>query len=149
MQHEWHDHLKRHFSQGFPAFCGFEVVRVEQGLCESSLQVGAQHRQQDGFVHAGVLATMADHTAGYASFTTVGEESRILTVEFKINYLRPALGPLLVCRAKVINSGRRIKVAEAEVWSIADGIEKLAAKGMFTQMAVAGSDLQPGSEPPA
>ncbi len=149
MQQTWHDHLREHFSQGFPAFCGFEVVRVEQGLCESSLQVGEQHRQQDGFVHAGVLATMADHTAGYASFTTVNEEFRILTVEFKINYLRPALGPLLVCRARVINNGRRIKVAEAEVWSVANGLEKLAAKGMFTQMAVAGSDLQPNPASPA
>ena len=146
MQHTWHDHLREHFSQGFPAFCGFEVTRVGQGLFESALQVGDRHRQQDGFVHAGVLATMADHTAGYASFTTVGEEFRILTVEFKINYLRPALGPLIVCRARVINSGRRIKVAEAEVYSVADGVEKLAAKGMFTQMAVAGTDLQPDPE---
>jgi uncharacterized protein (TIGR00369 family) len=144
MQQTWHEHLREHFSQGFPAFCGFKVTRVGQGLFESALQVADRHRQQDGFVHAGVLATMADHTAGYASFTTVSEEFRILTVEFKINYLRPALGPLIVCRARVINSGQRIKVAEAEVYSVADGVEKLAAKGMFTQMAVAGADLQSG-----
>jgi uncharacterized protein (TIGR00369 family) len=149
MRNRWHDHLREHFSQGFPAFCGFEVTSVGDGLFESSLQVGVQHRQQDGFVHAGVLATMADHTAGYASFTTVSEEFRILTVEFKINYLRPALGPLLVCRARVINSGRRIKVAEAEVYSVDGGVEKLAAKGMFTQMAVAGTDLHPGPGQPA
>jgi len=141
MASEWFEHLKRDFVQGFPAFCGFEVVRADFGRFETCLEVRAEHRQQDGFVHAGVIATMADHTAGYASFTTTSENFRILTVEFKINYFKPATGPLIICRSKVINNGKRIKVAESEVFSVSDGAEKRVSKGMFTQIAVASEDL--------
>ena len=67
MASKWFDYLKKDFVQGFPAFCGFEVVHVDDGVFETCLEVRDEHRQQDGFVHAGVMATMADHTAGYAS----------------------------------------------------------------------------------
>ena len=145
MASKWFDYLKKDFVQGFPAFCGFEALHVGDGVFDTCLEVRDQHRQQDGFVHAGVMATMADHTAGYASYTTVSKKFRILTVEFKINYFKPATGPLIICRSKVINNGRKIKVAESEVFSVADGIEKLVSKGMFTQIAVASEDLRVGS----
>ena len=141
---EWFEFVKKDFVQGFPAFCGFEVSHADYGLFETRLSVKNEHQQQDGFVHAGVIATMADHTSGYASFTTVSKKFRILTVEFKINYLKPAIGPVIICRSKVINNGKKIKVVEAEVFSVSNGIEKLVAKGMFTQAAVASEDLLKG-----
>jgi uncharacterized protein (TIGR00369 family) len=79
---------------------------------------------------------MADHTAGYAAFTTVSEEYQILTIEFKINFLRPAHGDALVCRSKVIREGKQIIIAESEVFDVADESETLAAKAMVTLMAV-------------
>jgi uncharacterized protein (TIGR00369 family) len=144
MTSDWFEFIKKDFVQGFPAFCGFEVIHADYGIFETCLNVTNEHRQQDGFVHAGVIATMADHTSGYASFTTVSEKFRILTVEFKINYFKPATGPLIICRSKVINNGKKIKVVEAEVFSVSNGIEKLVAKGMFTQVAVASEDLLKG-----
>lgn len=141
MSSQWFEFLKKDFVRGFPAFCGFEVIRVDYCLFDTCLKVLDEHRQQDGFVHAGVMATMADHTSGYASYTTVSENFRVLTVEFKINYFKPATGPLIICRSKVINNGKKIKVAEAEVFSVANGSEKLVSKGMFTQIAVASADL--------
>jgi len=144
MTSDWFEFLKKDFVQGFPAFCGFEAIHADYGIFETCLNVINEHRQQDGFIHAGVLATMADHTSGYASFTTVSEKFRILTVEFKINYFKPATGPLIICRSKVINNGKKIKVVEAEVFSVANGIEKLVSKGMFTQVAVASEDLLKG-----
>lgn len=141
MQSQWFEFLKKDFVQGFPAFCGFEVIGVEFGIFETRLEIHNEHRQQDGFVHAGVIATMADHTAGYASFTTVSKNFRILTVEFKINYFKPAIGPLIICRSHVINNGRQIKVAESEVFSVSDKAEKLVSKSMFTQMAVLAENL--------
>ena len=144
MSSQWFEFLKKDFVQGFPAFCGFEVTRVDFGRFETCLKVHVEHRQQDGFVHAGVIATMADHTSGYASFSTVSEKFRILTVEFKINYFKPATGPLIVCRSNVVNNGRNIKVAESEIFSVSDGVEKLVSKGMFTQIAVVAEDLQKG-----
>jgi uncharacterized protein (TIGR00369 family) len=144
MTSDWFEFIKKDFVQGFPAFCGFEVIHADYGIFETCLKVINKHRQQDGFVHAGVIATMADHTSGYASFTTVSEKFRILTLEFKINYFKPAASPLIICRSKVINDGKKIKVAEAEVFSSSKGIEKLVAKGMFTQIAVALEDLLKG-----
>jgi acyl-coenzyme A thioesterase PaaI-like protein len=70
MSKEWFEHLKVDYVQGFPAYCGFEVLHVAHGIFETRLKLRPEHRQQDGFVHAGVMATMADHTAGYAAFTT-------------------------------------------------------------------------------
>ncbi|MEQ8214574.1 MAG: PaaI family thioesterase [Smithellaceae bacterium] len=144
MMSEWFEFVKKDFVQGFPAFCGFEVSSVDYGLFETRLSVKIEHQQQDGFVHAGVIATMADHTSGYASFTTVSEKFRILTIEFKINYLKPGIGPVIICRSKVLNNSKKIKVVEAEVFSVANGSEKLVAKGMFTQAAVAAEDLLKG-----
>jgi uncharacterized protein (TIGR00369 family) len=87
-------------------------------------------------VHAGVIATMADHTGGYAAYTTVSEEYRILTIEFKINYFKPATGEFIVCRSKVINNGKKIKVSESEVFAVSEGQEKLVSKAMVTLIAV-------------
>ncbi len=130
------EYLKKDFVQGFPAYCGFEVEKAAYGRFETRLKLRPEHHQQDGFAHAGVMATMADHTAGYAAFTTVPESFRILTIEFKINFFKPALGSILFCRAKVIKPGRTIIVAESELLTKADNEEKSVAKAMVTLMAV-------------
>jgi len=141
MDKAWGDFLKKDYGQGFPAFCGFKVVKVEEGRFEASLRIRPQHRQQDGLVHAGVIATMADHTAGYAAFTTVSPKYRILTVEFKINFLKPAQGGYLLCRSRVLSRGRKVIVSESEVFSRAADAEKLVAKAMVTLMVTPAADL--------
>jgi uncharacterized protein (TIGR00369 family) len=141
MNKEWAEFLKRDFVKGFPAYCGYQVDIVEYGKFHTSLKIRPDHKQQDGFVHAGVIATMADHTAGYAAFTTVTEDFRILTIEFKINYFRPAMEEIIVCRSKVINKGKRIIVSESEVFSVSGGDERLVSKAMVTLMAVPTSSL--------
>ena len=145
MNQDRFDFLKRDYVQGFPAYCGFEVDHVAYGRFEASLKIGPDHRQQDGFVHAGVIATMADHTAGYAAYTTVSEEFRILTIEFKINYFRPATGEAVVCRSRVISNGKKIIVSESEVFSISEGREQLVSKAMVTLMAVPASRFSKAS----
>jgi len=139
---QWFEFLKKDFVQGFPAFCGFEVIGMGYGIFETRLKVRDDHRQQDGFVHAGVIATMADHTSGYASYTTVTDQFRILTIEFKINYFKPASGPFIICRSKVINNGKKIKIAESEIFSVSDKNEKTISKGLFTQIALPAEDLK-------
>ena len=136
--------LERDFYQGFVKTCGFKLDLLERGRAKSSLVVTEAHRQQDDFVHAGVMATMADHTAGYAAFSVVPEDSRILTLEFKINFLRPAVGDRLICRAEVVKEGKNILVADSEVYSQSDGVEKLAAKALVTLMAVPATALRTG-----
>ena len=130
------DFLAKDFCRGFIKFCGLKALNIKKGFFESEVLIGENHRTQDNFIHAGLMATMADHTAGYSAFTTVSENFRILTVEFKINFLKPAFGNALRCRSKVINKGKQIIVSESEVYDVRDSDEKLVAKGTITMMAV-------------
>jgi uncharacterized protein (TIGR00369 family) len=135
------DFLKKDYERGFINFCGFRAVLVEWGKFHSEVAIEEKHRQQDGFVHAGVMATMADHTAGYSAFTTVPDEFQILTIEFKINFLRPAFGDSLICQSRVIREGRRVLVAESEVFDVRDNRRVPVAKAMVTLMAVPQKEL--------
>jgi uncharacterized protein (TIGR00369 family) len=135
------DFLKQDYERGFIKFCRFKAESAEWGQFESRVRIEEDHRQQDGFIHAGVMATMADHTAGYSAFTTVPETMQILTIEFKVNFLRPAFGEALICRARVIREGRKIIVSESEVFDVRNGSQVPVAKAMVTLMAVPQSDL--------
>lgn len=135
------DHLKQDYEQGFIHYCGFKADKIEHGKFKSLVEIQEHHRQQDGFIHAGVMATMADHTAGYSAFTVVDESFQILTIEFKINFLKPAFGTGLECLSNVIRKGRQILVAESEVYDIRQEKRVLAAKATVTLMAVLKSNL--------
>lgn len=115
---------------------GIRLKGCGPGWCETLLTIRPEHLQQDGVIHAGVLATMADHTAGASAGTLIKKNEIVLTVEFKINLLRPAKGSTLRTRAEVIKAGRNITVSESEVFSLEDGEEKLSAKGMVTLAVV-------------
>ncbi len=128
--------LSQDYSQGFIADLGLTVSHYERGYLESRLTVLPRHRQQDDYIHAGVLATMADHTAGYAAFSLIAEEFRILTIEFKINFFRPAYGQGLLCKSRILREGGQVLVGESEVYDQRSDAEVLAAKAMVTMMAV-------------
>ncbi len=113
---------------------GIKILEIKKGYCETQLEIRDFHRQQHGFIHAGVIATLADHTAGAAATTIVHKEEEVLTIEFKINFLRPAEGEFLICRSGLIREGRRIMVAESDVFSIKSGAEKAVAKAIVTLM---------------
>jgi uncharacterized protein (TIGR00369 family) len=106
---------------------GIRLESVGAGTCETTLQVQERLRQQHGFVHGGVIATLADHTTGGAARSVSGERD-VLTVEFKINYLRPARGDRLHCTATVLRAGRTAIVAEALVFAGPPEQEELVAK---------------------
>ena len=135
--------LKKDYSRGFIADLGVEAVKYERGYLESRLKVLNRHRQQDNYIHAGILTTMADHTAGYAAYSLIAEEMRILTIEFKINFLRPAYGHTLICKSRIIREGGQILIGESEVFDQRSDKEVLAAKGLITLMAVPQSKIKP------
>jgi uncharacterized protein (TIGR00369 family) len=140
---EREEFLKKDYSRGFIKYCGFEALEVKRGLFVSKVRITADHRQQDGFIHAGVMAAIADHTAGYSGFSIVSEQMQILTIEFKINFLKPALGREILCRSRVLREGKQIIISESEVFDIRDqGDEILAAKAMVTLMAVPAAKLR-------
>jgi uncharacterized protein (TIGR00369 family) len=134
--------LRKDYSRGFIADCGFEAINYQRGYLESRLKVLNRHRQQDNYIHAGVIATMADHTAGYAAFSLVPEEYRILTIEFKINFLQPAYGHALICRSRILREGGQILVGESEVFDQRTDEEVLIAKAIVTLRSIHQSKIK-------
>lgn len=133
--------LKNDYQQGFIKFCGFQATHIGPGLFESTVTIGDNHKTQDNFIHAGLIATMSDHTAGYAAYTLVSGDARILTIEFKINFLKPAYGNALKCRSEVISQGKQIIVAQSTVFDIRDAQEKMVSKSTITLMVLAAEKL--------
>jgi len=105
----------RFYEAPFVADLGIELLEAEKDRCVARLSSEGRHLQQDGFIHAGVVSTLADHLGGAAGWTRVGDRETVLTVEFKVTFLRPAKGPLLRAEARVIRAGRRLIFTEAEV----------------------------------
>jgi len=116
----------------FVQWLGIELTAWGKGSCETRIKIAPTHRQQHGFIHAGVLMTLADHTCGGAAATTIPEGCDVITVENKISFLRPASGDVLICRAKVLRSGRNLVFAEGEILSKPEGDEVLVAKASST-----------------
>lgn len=120
----------------FVGSLGIVLDAVGEGWCEAHLDVRPEHEQQDGYVHAGVVATLADHAAGGAAMTLISPEHTVLSIEFKVNMLRPAVGERLRCRAEVLKAGRTISVVEASVFAIREAEAKLVAKATLTMAVV-------------
>ncbi|MFA5079486.1 MAG: PaaI family thioesterase [Dehalococcoidia bacterium] len=133
------DYLKKDAVQGFTRYLGLVPVSLKPGEFVTRIRLQKKHFQQDGFAHAGLIATMADHTAGYASFSLVPADRRILTIEYKINYFQPADGDSLECHGRVTKPGRNILFTEAEVYSIKGKSRKLVARAMHTMASVPAS----------
>ncbi|AHY45417.1 hypothetical protein RradSPS_0134 [Rubrobacter radiotolerans] len=105
-------------TQTFMQHIGAELGRIEPGYCEILLPFDRRLCQQDGFLHAGVTTTLADNACGYAAYTLMPEGSRVLSVEFKMNLLRPASGESFAARAEVIKPGRNLTVLEGTVYAL-------------------------------
>lgn len=121
----------------FIADLGMALEAVAAGECTTTLALAPRHLQQNGVVHAGVLATMADHTAGAAAWTLAAAGAAVMTAEINVSFLRAAVGERLICRARVIKPGRQVCFVEAEVFCLHAGAEQLAAKASATMIVLA------------
>jgi uncharacterized protein (TIGR00369 family) len=119
-------------SAPFTVGLGIRLESVAAGECRTSLDLAERHLQQDGFVHAGVQATLADTTAGAAGATLIGPGQYVLSAEFKINLLRPAKGSRLTCVAKVLKAGSTLTVVESEVFCGTAAESRLVSKATVT-----------------
>jgi len=115
---------------------GARLSLVEPGVVEITLPYRADLTQQHGYLHAGVITTIADSACGYAAFTLMPAGSNVLSVEFKVNLLRPAQGKEFVARAEVLKAGRTLSVVRADVFTIRDDERELVATMQGTMICV-------------
>jgi len=117
-------------NQPFSVMLGAQLDAFEPGGAQLSLPISDKLRQQDGFVHGGVLAYLADNALTYAGGSVLG---KVLTSEFKINYMRPARdGERLVAVATVVGSGKTQAVCRCDIFLERDGERKLCAAAQGT-----------------
>jgi len=126
--------------QGLMKTLGARLGAVAPGCVEIHLVPSAAVSQQHGFVHAGAVSAIADSAAGYAALSLMPEGTGVLTTEFKINLLAPAMGERIIARGRVVKSGRTLTLAQAEVFALANGREKLVAFLTATMMTVHGRE---------
>lgn len=128
------EEIKESFAkQSIMTLIGAELNAVEPGIVEIALPYRADLAQQHGYLHAGIVTTIADSAAGYASYSLMPAGAEVLSVEFKVNLLRPARGVSFLSRAEVIKAGRTLTVARADVFGIADsGARELVATMLAT-----------------
>lgn len=120
---------------------GVQPVAAAPGRVTAVLPVTEQLFQHTAQVHAGVMATLADHSMGSAAQTLAPEGHWALTAELKTSQLRPGRGERLVCEAWVVKAGRRLSFTEAEVWGeAADGTRTLVMKASATMALVPKDD---------
>tara|TARA_R110002073_G_scaffold319392_2_gene493972 strand:- start:873 stop:1277 length:405 start_codon:yes stop_codon:yes gene_type:complete len=120
-------------SQPFSLLIKAELTAFKTGSAEISLAIRDELKQQHGFVHGGVVSYLADNCLTYAGGSVLGD---CVTSEYKINYLRPAIGHTLIARATVLSSGKRQAVCECKVFALSEDGESLvaAAQGTISQL---------------
>ena len=117
--------------QGFSQLLGAELVQFDQDAVVLRLALRPELLQQNGFAHGGVLSYLADNALTFAGGTQLGPA--VLTVEFKINYLRPAVGLALIARANVVYASKRNATCRCDIYSVDEqGQEKLCATAQGT-----------------
>ncbi len=126
--------------QPFSVLIGAELAALGPGRCEIVLPVTEQLKQQNGFAHGGVVSYLADNALTYAGGSAL--RVPVVTSEFKINYVRPAIGERLVARAQAAHVGRSQAVCRCDVYAVSGGGEKLCAiaQGTITRLPQSGPE---------
>ena len=113
------EEIKQSFAkQTIMALIGAELSRVDPGVIEITLPYRADLAQQHGYLHAGIVTTIADSACGYAAYSLMPPNSEVLSVEFKVNLLRPAKGEKFLAVAEVVKAGKTLTVVRADVFGV-------------------------------
>jgi uncharacterized protein (TIGR00369 family) len=113
---------------------GAALGRVEPGAVDITLPYRDDLTQQNGYLHAGILTAVADSACGYAAYTLMPADADVLSVEFKVNLLRPAVGDLFVAEARVIKAGSTLTVTRCDVYGRDSDESKLVATMLATMI---------------
>lgn len=111
---------------------GAKLKSVKSGAVEIGLPFREDLTQQNGFIHAGVITSIADSACGYAALTLMPPGAEVLSVEFKVNLLRPAKGNEFIAAAQVLKAGKTLIVTRCDVFADLSGESKIVATMLGT-----------------
>ena len=133
---EFESVVRESFSrQTMMATLGAGITRLRPGEVDLGLPWAPAFCQQNGYIHAGAIATVADSANGYAAYTLAAPDTDVLAVEFKINLLAPARGTEFLACGRVLRPGRTLTVCLAEVFAI-DGDDRTPVATMLSTIIV-------------
>lgn len=132
--------LEQFDKQGLMRLLGARVRSVEDGKVVIECPYSEAVSQHHGFFHAGVMTSIVDSACGFAAFTLMPEGFEVLSVEFKMNLLKPAKSDAIVAVGQVLQAGKTLTVCEGYVYD--STMQKLFAKMTATMIAVPSSKLQ-------
>ena len=136
--HEFERRARESFAeQRVMALIGATLGHVAPGEVDIELAFRDDLTQQNGFLHAGIITLIADSACGYAAYTLMPAGAGVLSIEFKVNLLAPAVGAKVTARARVLRAGRTITVCRADVMATQGATEKLVATMLGTMMSTA------------
>ncbi len=121
--------------QKMMALLGAELISVRAGEVEIALPYSEALTQQHGFLHAAAITAVADSACGYAAFSLMAAEQEVLSVEFKVNLLSPAVGDRFVAVGRVLRPGRTLTACTGEVWAEAAGNRRRVLQMQATMIA--------------
>jgi uncharacterized protein (TIGR00369 family) len=124
-------------AQGLMGTLGAELIHVTRGEVHIALRSRPELSQQHGYMHAGAIASVVDNACGYAALTVAPAGHEVLTVEFKINFMRPAAADRFVAIGKVVRAGKTLTVCHGEVIGEQGGRRKSVAVMQATIINVA------------
>lgn len=115
---------------------GATLTQVAAGKVEIELPFRDDLTQHHGFLHAGIVTTIVDSACGYAALTLMPACASVLTIEYKVNFLSPAIGERMIARGRVTKPGRTIMVCAGDVFALKDGKEKQIVTMLATMMTI-------------
>lgn len=122
--------------QGVMTTCAARLNRIEPGMVEIEFPFSLGLSLHNGYIHAGVMTTVVDSACGYAAYTLMAADFDVLSIEYKVNFMSPAVGERFRCVGRVIKAGRTITVCSGDVFAVANKKEKIVATMLATMIAV-------------
>jgi uncharacterized protein (TIGR00369 family) len=135
----WDAKVRASFArQTFMQTIGGKLTALSPGYCEVEIPFRADLCQQNGYLHGGLITTIAANATGFAAFSLMPPNSSVAGTEYKINLLNPGTGEKFIATGRVLKPGKVLTVVECDVDSIKDGERKLIAKMLATMMCLEG-----------
>lgn len=113
-----------------------QITHISPGELHLEAPFDERFTQQDGFLHAGIVTTLMDSACGFAAYTLMPADSRVLSVEFKVNFLNPAQGERFRAEGHVIKPGKTLTVCEGKLFALSEAGEKLLAIMQATMICI-------------